>query len=152
LCVAQFGTISTIWGASCSKSEDLKPENQWNEIFRNDSKQINLTQTIIMETTKEQLVKEAAQHKAETLDKKVDVLKAEATEKIDDVKIGAVNLAENASEKAEDLKEQATDTWEEIKDKASETYEDVKDKAEEIGDKIADKYEELKEKAKAALS
>ncbi|MEA5428731.1 hypothetical protein [Arcicella lustrica] len=58
-----------------------------------------------METTKEQIKKEAAKHKAETLAKKAEVLKAEATEKIDEAKLGALDLAEKAADKFEEIKE-----------------------------------------------
>lgn len=57
-----------------------------------------------METTKEQIEKEALKHKAETLAKKAEVLKAEATEKLDEVKLGALDLAEKAADKFEDIK------------------------------------------------
>ena len=60
-----------------------------------------------METTKEKLMEEAAQHKVETMDKKVDVAKAEVTEKVDSVKIGAADLAEKAEDKWEETKEKA---------------------------------------------
>ena len=55
-----------------------------------------------METTKEKLMEEAAQHKAEIVGKKVELAKAEATERIDSVKIGAADLAEKAGEKLEE--------------------------------------------------
>jgi F0F1-type ATP synthase membrane subunit b/b' len=105
-----------------------------------------------MENTKEQLENEAAQRHMDTLDKKADVLGAEAKETYADAKLGAVNLADDAKDKAEDLKDDASDTWENVKDKAGDMYEDAKDKAEDIGDAISDKYDELKAKAKAALS
>lgn len=104
-----------------------------------------------MENTKEQLENENAERHLDTLDKKADVMKAEAKETLSDAKLGAVNLAEKTSEKADDLKEDASDTWEDMKDKAADLYDDAKDKAEEIGEKIGDKYDELKAKAKAAL-
>ncbi len=104
-----------------------------------------------MENTKEQLEKEAAQRHMDTMDKKADVMGAEAKETYSEAKLGAVNLADNASNKAEDLKDDASDTWENVKDKAGDMYEDAKDKAEEIGDKIGDTYDDLKAKAREAL-
>jgi len=87
-----------------------------------------------MKTTKEELLEEAAKHKAETAEKKGEVLKSELKEKVDDVKIGAVDLAEKAKDKWEDVKEKAKDVWE-----------DTKDKAEEIADRAAAKKKEMKE-------
>lgn len=87
-----------------------------------------------METTKEKLMEEAAQHKADTVDKKVDVAKAEVTEEVDSVKIGAADLAEKAGDKLDEAKDTLKGAWEA-----------TKDKAEEIGDKIADKAHDLKE-------
>ncbi len=104
-----------------------------------------------MENTKEQLENEQAQRHMDTLDKKADVMEAQAKETVSDAKLGAVNLAGKASDKADNLKEDASDTWENVKDKAGDMYEDAKDKADEIGGKIGDKYDELKAKAKAAL-
>ena len=93
-----------------------------------------------METTKEKLMEEAAQHKAETVGKKVELTKAEVTEKIDSVKIGAADLAEKTGEKLEEAKDKAESVWEK-----------VKDKAEEIGDKIADKAHDVKESVKESV-
>ena len=85
-----------------------------------------------MKTTKEELLEEAAKHKAETAEKKAEVLKSEFKEKVDDVKIGAVELAEKAKEK-----------WENLKDKVEDTWEDTKDNAEEIAERAAAKNREL---------
>jgi hypothetical protein len=104
-----------------------------------------------MENTKEQLENEQAQRHMATLDKKGEVLEAQAKETVSETKLGAANLADKASDKADDLKEDASDTWENVKDKARHIYEDSKDKTEEMGEKIGDKYDELKAKVKAAL-
>jgi len=58
-----------------------------------------------MKTTKEELLEEAAKHKAETAEKKGEVLKSELKEKVDDVKIGAVDLADRAAAKKKEMKE-----------------------------------------------
>jgi ElaB/YqjD/DUF883 family membrane-anchored ribosome-binding protein len=100
----------------------------------------NTKKISIMTSTKEELLKEAAQHKAETIEKKVDVAKAELQEKTDEAKIGAADLAEKAQDKWGDLKEGIKDTWEK-----------AKDKAEDIGDKIADKAQEIKKDIKDKL-
>ena len=87
-----------------------------------------------MEMTKEKLMEEAAQHKVDTMDKKVDVAKAEVTEKVDSVKIMAADLAEKAGDELNEAKVTLQGAWEA-----------TKDKAEEISDKITDKAHDLKE-------
>lgn len=105
-----------------------------------------------METTKEELMDEAARHRVDTVDKKVDVAKAEAQETVDSVKIGAVNMAEDADNKWEDIKDEAGNKWEDVKDKASSIWEDIKDKAEEVGDKISGKAHEANEEVKDSMN
>ncbi|MDR6562980.1 MULTISPECIES: hypothetical protein [unclassified Arcicella] len=60
--------------------------------------------TTKIETTKKKVKKEAAEHKAETLEKKGAVAKAEAKETIDDIKLGALNLAEKVADKFDEVK------------------------------------------------
>ena len=86
-----------------------------------------------MTNTKEELLKEAGKHKAETLEKRAEVAKAELQEKIDSIKIGTVELGEKNQDKLKNLKDEFKETWEK-----------TKDKAEEIGEKVADKAQEIK--------
>ncbi len=96
--------------------------------------------------TKEELIKEAAEHKAETLEKKAGVAKAELNEKIDDVKIGAATAAEKADSKWENFKDKAEDAWENTKDKAENAWENTKDKAKELWEDTKDKAEDVSDR------
>lgn len=91
-----------------------------------------------MKTTKEELLEDAAKHKAETAEKKAEVAKSEFNEKVDDVKIGAADLAEKAEEKWEDFKDKAEDAWEDTKDKAAELSHKAQAKKHEVKRELRD--------------
>lgn len=105
-----------------------------------------------MKTTKEELLEDAARHKAETAEKKAEVAKSEFKEKVDDVKIGAANLAEKAEEKWENFKDKAEDAWEDTKDKAEDAWENTKDKAAELSHKAEAKKHEVKRELRDSKS
>ncbi len=70
-----------------------------------------------METTREQLEKEAADHKAQTLKDQTDVAGDKVVEKKDEAKLALHDLGEKAEEKWEDVKDGAKDGWNTLKTK-----------------------------------